>query len=109
MQKAQKSIKGSYLLEFQGPCVYEWERNGRSLYIGVSDRVLGRIGRHQVVGVVEPVLADDDIRFTMFETRTEAEESEAKMLDEKQPKYNTAGTSKNRQSRRWRESDMHRI
>jgi hypothetical protein len=82
------SITGRFLLDHTGHFVYIWERGGFPLYIGKSSGVLGRLGRHDVIGVLEPILATDNVLLYQCETAESATKLETRLIYELRPKYN---------------------
>lgn len=85
------TLEGVTFLALQGrPVLYIWRRQETVLYVGLSGMVLGRIGRHNVIGRVEPVLDGDVIEFHDLETQDweDAKLMEQEAIEAFHPKYN---------------------
>lgn len=89
-----------YLTHNTRPTVYIWKRSTQYLYVGVSVKLLARLGNHNVINKVEPVLTQDSIHFLFFSTYQEAADYESYLIKTKAPKYNRIGMPKNVQEER---------
>lgn len=57
--KLNNLMDGNGFHLFRSKCIYAWKRRARWLYVGKSTNGLTRVlGNHNVLNVVEPVLAN---------------------------------------------------
>ena len=82
-----ESLTGKQLKTLGDICVYGWRRGESYLYVGASGKALGRIGTHNTIGKVEPILDDDRIDFWKFDNWEDAEMFEITMNKAFRPKY----------------------
>jgi len=94
-------IDGSfYIAHNTRPLVYIWKRSTQYLYVGTSDKFLARLGNHNVINKIEPVLPQDSIQVIGFATHEAAVDYESYLIQKKNPKYNVLGISEVEQERR---------
>jgi excinuclease UvrABC nuclease subunit len=70
------------------PAVYAWFRDGEYIYIGYSERGLGRIASHNIIGKTEPLLDGDEIHFYPCKTGTDAIANEYRLIRQYRPRLN---------------------
>jgi hypothetical protein len=87
-RSSDKSVSVKEYFNSLKPRVYAWQRNGVYLYIGMSLKGIARIGKHGIIGKVEPLLETDYFDFWFCETRDEAEQLERGLIKLNKPKYN---------------------
>jgi predicted GIY-YIG superfamily endonuclease len=111
-----ESLKGEfYLAHNTKPTVYVWKRSTQYLYVGLTTKFLGRLGHHNIINVVEPVLSQDSIFYKCFSTYQKAVAFEEHLIATKNPKYNTLGLSELEQDERrnksckWLEANNQRL
>jgi hypothetical protein len=83
-------ITGQFLLDHSGYFVYLWERDGFALYVGQSGKVLGRVGNHGILGVIEPIQPTDNILLYQCDSAESAVILERKLIFQLRPTYNSA-------------------
>jgi predicted GIY-YIG superfamily endonuclease len=103
-------MSGEFYLEHNtGFIVYIWKRSTQYLYVGSTAKFLARIGTHNVINVVEPVLPLDSIVYWHFDTYEEASQYENYLIVTRSPKYNKLGLSEEEQARRNERPERSRI
>jgi predicted GIY-YIG superfamily endonuclease len=81
----EQALLGHQVHDLVSPGVYFWKRGSRWLYVGASMNPLYRVSRHNVIGRVEFLEADDVIGIIPTEDMAKME---ASLIAEHHPKYN---------------------
>jgi hypothetical protein len=88
LESFPESVAGHFLLKSTQPMVYGWFRKDKCLYIGSTTSGLKRIFSHNVIGVVEPIQPEDEIKFKIYSLNDEICEIESELILQLRPIYN---------------------
>lgn len=83
-------LDGATLTKLQDMCVYAWIRGEEVLYVGHSANGFRRVASHNMIGIMEPVQAEDKIVFwEVSDDWWEGENFEGRIMSMFEPKYNS--------------------
>lgn len=83
-------FQGSDILEWSRPVVYLAFRNGEPLYVGVSDRGIGRLFDKQHL-LLKKLAPEDHLQVWAVSSTAEAKRLEVLLIDRLQPRFNRRG------------------
>lgn len=92
MSNLKQSIKAIEIQAMRQAIVYGWYRQPNYLYIGKSNVGICRILAHDKIGVVEPLLEEDEIH--IFTVDKDISLTEVELIQKYKPKYNFTYTHK---------------
>jgi excinuclease UvrABC nuclease subunit len=89
--KPQLTIPAMLLKTLDGFYVYAWVRENEYLYIGQTERLLARLGNHNVIGVTEAIQDGDTLEMYKCRSASEARSLEHDLIAQRHPRYNIEG------------------
>ncbi len=80
-------MTGAELRPLLSAGVYVWRRQQEALYVGASARMLGRVAKHNVIGIADELRDSDIIEFWPIESEASALLEEARLHAVENPRF----------------------